>query len=250
MDCDEVIQQLDAFVDEELTSAARAPIEAHLLECASCRDSLDAAREQHENLRQTFAQHRAATSLGVERAINRLLRRADRSTGVPIWGRMLISAAAGFLLAVLLFQPWDARHRVDKRLTARVERILQDYDATENNAQFEDEIKCLGAASARPLFGFVQSCDSESERGKREAAARILSDVADRSSIPHLIQLLTDNDGEVRFCAATGLRRLTGQKIGFEPAKWRVATAGMCESGYKEWQTWWKENESRYESGG
>ncbi len=251
MDCNEVIEKLDAFVDGELTSEARAAIEAHVADCPSCRGAVDALREQHDSLRQTFAQYRQTATVGAEQAIAGLPRREPGRTGVPVWGRMLIAAAAGFLLGVLLFQPWegDARRRDDERLAARVERILDDYDSTENNERFEDQVKCLGADCAQPLYGFVQSCDSESERGKREAAARILSDVADRRCIPQLIQLLTDNDGEVRFCAATGLRRLTGRKIGFEPAKWRVATAGMCESGYKEWHIWWKQNETRYKSG-
>lgn len=45
MTCQEVDQQLDAFLDGGLADAERVAIDAHIEQCSACRDTLDAMRQ-------------------------------------------------------------------------------------------------------------------------------------------------------------------------------------------------------------
>jgi hypothetical protein len=114
------------------------------------------------------------------------------------------------------------------------------------NAQ---EVRRLGDHCVVPLTRYIQSERSqrtEDDRTKRKEAARIVSDVATTASIPELINLLADNDGDVRYAAARALQRLTGQTYGMRPEQWRDQPLMTCVPAVEQWHGWWEKNRGMF----
>jgi FecR protein/Putative zinc-finger/HEAT repeats len=109
MDCDQALALLCARLEGALPPTDGAALDAHLSGCASCRAAADALRDQDADLRQAFAPRRLAAAAVAERVLARLpkLVPTPRRNGRWPWTVMLLSAAAGFLLAVALFRPWE-----------------------------------------------------------------------------------------------------------------------------------------------
>lgn len=104
MECEQVQERLSAFVDGELAADEAHVMRDHLAQCPECRVEVDAMRAQNARLRTMFQERRMAARVLAER-INQQLPGARIGT----LRRLLplgVSAAAGFLLAVVLFQPW------------------------------------------------------------------------------------------------------------------------------------------------
>src|SRR5205807_6394125 len=107
MDCDQVLALLMADIDRETPSEDRVRLGAHLQECAACRASADAFRLQDADLRRLFATRRRAAAAVADRVIAQLPASPVRVRRRLPWLPILVSAAAGFLLAVLVFRPWE-----------------------------------------------------------------------------------------------------------------------------------------------
>src|SRR4051812_14541278 len=109
MDCDQALALLCARLDGALPPADGPGLDAHLAGCAACRAAADALREQDADLRRAFAPRRRAAVAVAERVLARLPPKvpAPRRNGRRPWAAMLLSAAAGFLLAVGVFRPWE-----------------------------------------------------------------------------------------------------------------------------------------------
>jgi hypothetical protein len=100
-----------------------------------------------------------------------------------------------------------------------------------------------------PLTRYIQSDRSqktEGDRMKRKEAARIVSDVATTASIPELINLLADPDGDVRYAAARALQRLTGNTQEFAAEQWRDQSLMTCAPTVGKWHAWWERNKARF----
>jgi HEAT repeat protein len=112
-----------------------------------------------------------------------------------------------------------------------------------------EEVRHLGDHCVIPLTRYIQSDRSktnDSERMKRREAARIVGDVATTWAIPELINLLADEDGDVRYPAARALQRLTGQNLGRPPEQWRDQPLMTCAPTLTQWHAWWQKNQSNY----
>jgi ferric-dicitrate binding protein FerR (iron transport regulator) len=106
MDCGQALDLLSAHLDQEVHPGDRESLEAHLSTCASCRTAEEALRALDAELRQIFVPRRQSASAVATRVIPQL-------TALPVpnqkhwsWLPMLLAVAAGFLIAVLVFQPW------------------------------------------------------------------------------------------------------------------------------------------------
>src|SRR5438132_2205135 len=106
MDCEQALALLHAHMDRELQPEDRPRLEAHLRECARCRANADAYRLQDADLRRAFASRRQASAAVAERTILHLGTNSRPRTKNFPWLSVVLSAAAGFLIAVLLFRPW------------------------------------------------------------------------------------------------------------------------------------------------
>ena len=113
MTCDECLPLLSARLDRELdvlpelTAAQRSAIEAHLETCASCQAVADAIQQQDGELRQVFAERRQAVGQVVENTITQLAERREARQKWSGWWPTICSLAAGFLIAAVLFNPWE-----------------------------------------------------------------------------------------------------------------------------------------------
>ncbi|MBI4617893.1 MAG: hypothetical protein HY720_30055 [Planctomycetes bacterium] len=67
-----------------------------------------------------------------------------------------------------------------------------------------------------------------------------------RVAIPALIDLLGSEDFGSRNSAGLLLEKLTGAKV---PPLYAYEDQDKVQEGVRLWQTWWRENESRYRDG-
>ncbi|MDA7977184.1 MAG: zf-HC2 domain-containing protein [Pirellulales bacterium] len=130
--------------------------------------------------------------------------------------------------------------REDQELADRIEWLWNQV-AAKGPAQaemYESEIRALGSSSVIPLCNWVQSPASLSAPSKRVRAAKLLSDLAGPGSIPQLIELLSDHDGDIRYAAATALQRLTGKTHGCTPEEWRALPSPVRQKARGDWDNW------------
>lgn len=142
----------------------------------------------------------------------------------------------------------------DPELLARVDALLARIVAERSGravasspGDVERDVRARGHAWAAPIARFALdhlSAPADADLNKRRTAARLLADLASPSSVPDLIALLGDDDGEVRFHAAAALHRLTGQTLGFPPDY--CAATPRDAAPMAAWQEWWARNGSRY----
>ncbi len=106
MDCEQAFTLLCADIDGSIDDDERVALDAHLAECQACRQAGAGLRTQDADLRRAFAPHRAAASAVADRVTNELLKADAPSRSGRRWPAMFTSAAAGFFIALLAFQPW------------------------------------------------------------------------------------------------------------------------------------------------
>ncbi len=133
----------------------------------------------------------------------------------------------------------------NEELQDRVDNLLARIGRTKLSMLYEREIRALGEYCVLPLLRFVQSPTSRDERIRRATAMRILSDIAPTWAISDLIELLSDQDAEVRFYSATALKRLTTITHDRSPEQWRVERSERAAT-LERWQTWWQQNRGQY----
>lgn len=136
--------------------------------------------------------------------------------------------------------------RDNPELAKRIDDLFAQIGQQKMGFMFEEEIRALGDHSVIPLTKYIESERSENDPSGRAIAARIVSDVAPQWAIPNLIGLLQSNDGEVRFYAAAGLKRLTGHDFGRQPEQWRTDELMVCQPTATQWRAWWANNRDRY----
>jgi hypothetical protein len=141
----------------------------------------------------------------------------------------------------------------DKESARRIGKILDEALAQMGSAKGdpdfpEEAVRGLGARAVLPLTRYLQSerYKTPQEATKRHRVARILADMAEPRSIADLIELLADGDNQVRFYAATALKRLTGETLGFQPSDWRDRNVNALKDARQAWREWWVKNKQRY----
>jgi ferric-dicitrate binding protein FerR (iron transport regulator) len=131
-------------------------------------------------------------------------------------------------------------------LSKRVDMLLASIGNEKMSYMYEDEIRALGDHCVLPLARYIQSPLSASDQRKRHQAARICTEMAQPWSIPQMIELLRDDDGEVRFYAARALQRLANNGMGRSPEDWR---GQKFANTLDNWNKWWQEHKDHYPGG-
>jgi len=137
--------------------------------------------------------------------------------------------------------------RDNPELARRLNDLMAQLGHQKMQYMAAEEVRRLGDHCVVPLTRYIQSDKSNgaSEISKRHAAARIIADVATTASVPELINLLAENDGEIRFQAARALERLTGQSQGRSPEQWRDQSWATCVPSVERWHAWWEQNKTK-----
>ncbi len=121
MRCEDVMNQLNARADGALSDDQATPLdnvslEAHLAECAECRAVAEGLTTINADLRRAFAPRRDAAARLATHAVALVrasteIAATSASKSAPAqhvkWLHVLLAMAAGFLLAVGLFRPWQ-----------------------------------------------------------------------------------------------------------------------------------------------
>lgn len=127
----------------------------------------------------------------------------------------------------------------DAELQARVEQLWAAVGFAKLQNLYEDELRSLGVGCVSPLTSFLKSDDADHQQSQRRIlATKILADVAGFRSIPVFVELLEDENGDVRLHAARGLQRLTGRDLGVDAKRWRDASAAERAKWRADWQNW------------
>ncbi len=135
--------------------------------------------------------------------------------------------------------------RSNPELVRRIDDIFAGIGETKMGYLVEEEIRVLGDHTVIPLTRYLQSERSKGQPEKRHRAARLLADLAQPRSIGDMIPLLIDDDPVVRGHIASGLKRLTGQELGYSTNTWRAANVESCQKMQSSWQQWWQANQFR-----
>jgi len=116
MRCEDVLNRLNARADGELRAEDAAELDAHLAECSPCRAEAEAIDAIDADLRREFLPRREAAVRLAESAVVAVRATTVAPLAVAMsgasarrfaWGPALAGLAAGFLLAVALFRPWQ-----------------------------------------------------------------------------------------------------------------------------------------------
>src|SRR5437764_5770746 len=108
MRCDEARQQLDAWHDGSLDAGLRDALDAHLASCPDCQAAAADVARFDPDLRRAFAPRRAAATAVADRVLADLAPVSPQTTSRARSVALAVAAAAaGFLLAVAIFRPWE-----------------------------------------------------------------------------------------------------------------------------------------------
>ena len=133
----------------------------------------------------------------------------------------------------------------DAELHERVNELLAQIGDRKISLLYEQEIRALGAHAAWPLVRLVRSSLSADDPQRRWFAMRLAVDLAPVWLIPEFIELLADQQPEVRVLAAKALERLSGLNMGLPPEQWRAESI-QTTTAQERWQEWWRENQQQF----
>ena len=159
----------------------------------------------------------------------------------PVQASEALDRATRWIDEILILKGED-----NPELNRRINDLLAQVGQEKMAFFRENELKALGYHCVEPLTRYIQSERSHGEDFKRREAARIIDDVAQPWCIPYLIELLADQDGEVRFHAAEALQRLTSDDQGRSPDQWRNEPVDAGKNTIRAWKNWWNTNRYKY----
>ncbi len=138
-----------------------------------------------------------------------------------------------------------ARSKDDPELLKRMEIMLENLGFFKPVDPYEVGFRGLGERSVPYLLAYLKKSDPTAEGERRAAALKIIGDLASPALAPELATLLKDPEPEVRAAAARGLKRMTGQDLGFDEAYWK---GEQVEKGGAAWADWLKNNAAKLET--
>src|SRR5688572_27790177 len=111
MTCDHATNLISAKLDGEILPAEQVDLDLHLSTCPACRTTADVLSSQDTTLTRAFAPHRSRVEPLISATMIRIRRDANpRPSAFRIHClNTLLSAAAGFAIALLILQPWKER---------------------------------------------------------------------------------------------------------------------------------------------
>ncbi|MGE0433683.1 MAG: hypothetical protein AB7K09_23430 [Planctomycetota bacterium] len=144
----------------------------------------------------------------------------------------------------------------DPEFNSRINDMLIDIGDAKSAYLDEEQIRELGESCALPLLSFVQADRSLLMPERRRRAARMAADVCTLAHVDLLLQLLADDDGQVRVHLASGVVRVLGREpAGAIDSPAPPPTAAQIQQAWgsqadgrarhrllDEWTSWWAAN--------
>ncbi len=121
MNCEQYETLISTLIDDEIAADDRVTLDVHLSGCANCRAIEEGLRRQSADLRRAFTPHHRRASAVAERVSQQLCDEMARGRSRWLRPSLFAGIAAGFLLAVLAFQPWRVRN--DTSVAGRAEPV-------------------------------------------------------------------------------------------------------------------------------
>jgi Putative zinc-finger/FecR protein/HEAT repeats len=132
MSCEDFVNLMNARVDGEIGADDAARLDAHLAECLQCRSASESVQSIDTDLRRSMVGRREAAARLAENVVATL-----RATSAPdpiapaistsshwAWGQLFTGLAAGFLLAVSVFRPWE-KHAAEMDLAPPIAPVAR-----------------------------------------------------------------------------------------------------------------------------
>jgi hypothetical protein len=132
-----------------------------------------------------------------------------------------------------------SRPKDDAEVQVRTNAILSELAIVKENDPQEAALLGLGERAAPAVFAYLKIPGTPFQLPRRRAAARVMGETAPAASAGDLAAILKDADADIRVSAAKGLKRLSGQDLGFDEAFWRGA---KFADGHKAWTDWLAKN--------
>lgn len=122
--------------------------------------------------------------------------------------------------------------------------ILMKLTTHENANVRKRALAGLGERAAPQAFSNVRQQISSTDHETRLCAITALENFDPQESVPVLLELLDDEDWQIRNEAAKMLTRITGQELGIPKS---TSTPAVLDMIRQRWHTWWEENGSAFE---
>lgn len=246
MDCEQGSLLLNARMDGELSAEDRHRLTLHLDECAACRISADEFERVDRELARNFLVRQRSVVAVADRVMEAWLEEAPLRSRRWTHFRWASAVAAGFALALLLFgsHTWigsNGRHE-----NKQVHTMVEEWKKGDVSYESELRLRSQGSACVMPLADVVRTRVGDANDAKRLEATRVLCDLAEKSHIPTLIELLGDTSPEIRSLSEASLVRLTGRD-GHDRRGPSLAQITSCSNPQAEWREWWEKNKERFE---
>lgn len=165
----------------------------------------------------------AAQTLDVGRQI------CVKSNGAAVTGTIEdLLAATEWLHRLLRLKPAN-----DQELCARVDSLI--HHLPKHSVECERQLRLLGGQCCEPLLHNLQA-NSGLARDDRRRFARIVTDLGQPASVPGLVTLLADRDGEIRRLSAQSLVRITGMLGPISPEQFRDSDEATYRRARIEWE--------------
>jgi hypothetical protein len=132
-------------------------------------------------------------------------------------------------------------------LQARTRHLLAAVGKAKLAYLYEAELRRLGEPGVPPLLALLAEQPSPQgvDERQRGFAAWLVADMAGTAHLPQLIELLADQDPQVRAAMAAALARITGENQGLSPHDWR-GDWERCAEPFENWRLWWTEHRHLY----
>jgi hypothetical protein len=219
VDCQQVLDSLDACLDDELSVEERDVIETHLKSCSTCRREADERRKQDRLLRLALdASTPSQESMP-----------APRSWSRRAWAFCIAAAAACVLLVLAVNRPKEPQD-LQFRVTTLVDEM------SKNPKEVEARIRSLGSPCCGPLVRRLLT-DADIAPIHRRRLAKIAAEVGASTDALHLSELLVDGDGEIRMICAQGIIRMTGESGPMTPEQFRDSNEQELRNAQLDWKS-------------